>query len=174
MAFWIFILFLPMLFSILILNNFLVSRFVSGTKVGLNMIWNVKPVVEVINNFNKGTLVETLGIEITEFGDDFVKASMPVDHRTKQPMGLLHGGASVALSESIGSMASWLVIGDPNKSIVGIEVNANHLKAARDGVVYSITRPVRLGKTLHVWNTEIFDEKNHLICISRLTVMIVG
>lgn len=138
------------------------------------MIWNVKPDADIINNLNKGTLVETLGIEITEFGDDFVKAKMPVDHRTKQPMGLLHGGASVALSESVGSMASWLVINDQNKSIVGIEVNANHLKAARDGFVHSITRPVRLGKTLHVWSTEIFDEKNHLICISRLTVMIIG
>ena len=138
------------------------------------MIWKVKPDIEVINNFNKGTLVEHLGIEIIALGDDFVKARMPVDHRTRQPMGLLHGGASVVLSESMGSMASWLVSGDTNKSIVGIEVNANHLKSAKDGYVYSITKPIKLGRTLHIWNTEIFDANENLICISRLTVMIVG
>lgn len=136
------------------------------------MIWNVKPDVEVINKINKGTLVENLGIEITEFGDDYVKAKMPVDQRTKQPMGLLHGGASVALSESVGSMASWLIINDHKKSIVGVEVNANHLKSAKEGYVFSITKPIKLGKTLHVWNTDIFDEKNNLICNSRLTVMV--
>ena len=138
------------------------------------MIWKVKPDIEVINNFNKGTLVEHLGIEIIALGDDFVKARMPVDHRTRQPMGLLHGGASVVLSESMGSMASWLVSGDTNKSIVGIEVNANHLKSAKDGYVYSITKPIKLGRTLHIWNTEIFDANENLICVSRLTVMIVG
>ena len=138
------------------------------------MIWKVKPDIEVINNFNKGTLVEHLGIEIIALSDDFVKARMPVDHRTRQPMGLLHGGASVVLSESMGSMASWLVAGDAGKSIVGIEVNANHLKSAKDGYVYSITKPIKLGRTLHIWNTEIFDANENLICISRLTVMIVG
>jgi 1,4-dihydroxy-2-naphthoyl-CoA hydrolase len=138
------------------------------------MIWKVKPDIEVINNFNKGTLVEHLGIELIALGDDFVKARMPVDHRTRQPMGLLHGGASVVLSESMGSMASWLVSGDTNKSIVGIEVNANHLKSAKDGYVYSITKPIKLGRTLHIWNTEIFDANENLICVSRLTVMIVG
>ncbi len=137
------------------------------------MIWNVKPDVDAINSFNRNTLVETLGIEITEFGDDFVRAKMPVDHRTRQPMGLLHGGASVVLSESIGSMASWLVQGGTGKGVVGIEVNANHLSSVKSGYVYSVTKPVRLGRTLHVWNTEIFDEQEKLICVSRLTVMIL-
>ncbi len=137
------------------------------------MVWKVKPDIEVLNKFNKDTLVEWLGIEITEIGDDFIRAKMPVDHRTRQPMGLLHGGASVVLSESMGSVASWLVAGEDSKSVVGIEVNANHLKTAKEGYVYSITRPIKLGKTLHVWNTEVFDEKENLICVSRLTVMIL-
>lgn len=137
------------------------------------MVWKVKPDIEVLNKFNKDTLVEWLGIEITEIGDDFIRAKMPVDHRTRQPMGLLHGGASVVLSESMGSVASWLVAGEDSKSVVGIEVNANHLKTAKEGYVYSITRPIKLGKTLHVWNTELLDENEKLICISRLTVMIL-
>jgi len=136
------------------------------------MIWKVLPDIDAINNFNSNTLVANLGIEIVEFGPDYVKAKMPVDHRTKQPMGLLHGGASVALSESIGSMASWAFTADQNLDIVGLEVNANHLKSVRSGYVYSITKPVKLGRTIHVWSTEIFDENNDLVCISRLTTMI--
>ncbi len=136
------------------------------------MIWKVKPDVEVINNFNKDTLVAHLGIEIVEVGSDFIKSKMPVDHRTRQPMGLLHGGASVVLSESVGSMASWLVTADQTKNIVGIEVNANHLKSAKSGFVFGITKPIRIGRTLHVWNTEIYDEDENLLCVSRLTVMV--
>jgi len=142
------------------------------TKIGLIMIWKVKPDVEVINNFNKDTLVAHLGIEIVEVGSDFIKSKMPVDHRTRQPMGLLHGGASVVLSESVGSMASWLVTADQTKNIVGIEVNANHLKSAKSGFVFGITKPIRIGRTLHVWNTEIYDEDDILLCVSRLTVMV--
>lgn len=136
------------------------------------MIWKVKPDVEVINNFNKDTLVAHLGIEIVEVGSDFIKSKMPVDHRTRQPMGLLHGGASVVLSESVGSMASWLVTADQTKNIVGIEVNANHLKSVKSGFVFGITKPIRIGRTLHVWNTEIYDEDDNLLCVSRLTVMV--
>ena len=136
------------------------------------MIWKVKPDVEVINNFNKDTLVAHLGIEIVEVGSDFIKSKMPVDHRTRQPMGLLHGGASVVLSESVASMASWLVTADQTKNIVGIEVNANHLKSAKSGFVFGITKPIRIGRTLHVWNTEIYDEDDNLLCVSRLTVMV--
>ena len=136
------------------------------------MIWKVKPDVEVINNFNKDTLVAHLGIEIVEVGSDFIKSKMPVDHRTRQPMGLLHGGASVVLSESVGSMASWLVTADQTKNIVGIEVNANHLKSAKSGFVFGITKPIRIGRTLHVWNTEIYNEDDNLLCVSRLTVMV--
>jgi 1,4-dihydroxy-2-naphthoyl-CoA hydrolase len=137
------------------------------------MIWKIFPDLDTINNFNQNTLASHLGIEITEVGLDFVKAQMPVDQRTKQPMGLLHGGASLVLSESMGSMASWLVSGDSNAHIVGVEINANHLKSVSAGYVMSITKPVKLGKTLHIWNTEIFDENEQLLCVSRLTVMII-
>lgn len=137
------------------------------------MIWKVLPDVDAINKFNKDTLNTHLGIEIVEIGGDYVKAKMPVDHRTKQPMGYLHGGASVVLSETIGSMASWLIMGDPKVSVFGIEVNANHLKSTKDGFVTSITKPVKIGKTLHVWNTEIYNTNDELICTSRLTVMII-
>lgn len=136
-------------------------------------IWKVKPDLEAINNIGKNTMVDNIGIEFTEVGDDYIKARMPVDHRTKQPMGLLHGGASVALSESVGSMASWFVVGDTSKNMVGIEINANHLKSARSGFVHSITRPVRLGRTLHVWNTEVYNEYEELVCVSRLTVLVL-
>ncbi len=138
------------------------------------MIWKVKPEIEVISNFNKGTLVEHLGIEVIEIGDDFIKSRMPVDHRTKQPMGLLHGGASAVLSESMGSIAGWLTTGDAQRSVVGLEINANHLKSAKSGWVYGTTKPVRIGKSIQVWNTEICDDNDQLICVSRLTLMVLG
>lgn len=138
------------------------------------MIWKVKPEIEVISNFNKGTLVEHLGIEVIEIGDDFIKSRMPVDHRTKQPMGLLHGGASAVLSESMGSIAGWLTTGDAQRSVVGLEINANHLKSAKSGWVYGTTKPVRIGKSIQVWNTEIYDDNDQLICVSRLTLMVLG
>lgn len=138
------------------------------------MIWKNNPTIEGLNQMAKGNMLEHLGIEITEIGEDFLKAKMPVDHRTKQPLGLLHGGASVALSESMGSFASVLIIDNPlEQSIVGVEINANHLKAVRAGHVYSITKPVRIGRKIQVWNTEIYDEQNNLVCISRLTTMAV-
>ena len=138
------------------------------------MIWKNNPTTEVLNMMTKGNMVGHLGIEIIEIGDDFIKATMPVDHRTKQPMGLLHGGASVALSESMGSFASVLILEEPFKySIVGIEINANHLKAVKSGQVDSITKPIRIGRKLQVWNTEIFDKDQNLVCVSRLTTMTI-
>ncbi len=136
------------------------------------MIWKNEPKLKALNNIHKNTLGSHLGIEIIEVGDDYIKAKMPVDHRTKQPMGLLHGGASVALSESIGSIAAVLILEDITKeSIVGIEINANHLKSVKSGYVYSITKPIRIGRRIQVWNTEIFNESTELICISKLTTM---
>ncbi len=138
------------------------------------MIWKNNPTVETLNMLTKGNMVEHLGIEIIEIGNDYLKATMPVDQRTKQPMGLLHGGASVALCESMGSFASVLILDNPIEySIVGIEINANHLKAVRSGNVYSITKPIRIGRKVQVWNTEIFDDNENLICISRLTTMTI-
>ena len=136
------------------------------------MIWKNKPTIEALNNINKNSLGAHLGIEVLEVGEDYIKAKMPVDNRTKQPMGLLHGGASVALSETMGSIASVLIIDDISKeSIVGIEINANHLKSVTSGFVYSITKPIRIGRKIQVWNTEIFNEAQELICVSKLTTM---
>ena len=120
-----------------------------------------------------GTMAEFLGMEWTEIGDDYVKIKMPVDQRTKQPYGLLHGGASCALAETIGSVASQLVI-DPNKFIcVGLEINANHVRSARSGFVTGIAKPLHLGGTTHVWDIKIYDDSEQLICISRLTLAIL-
>lgn len=136
------------------------------------MIWKNSPSLDELNTLLKNTMVEHLGISIVQVGEDYIKATMPVSSKTMQPMGLLHGGASAALSESIGSVAAVLIIDDPLKEqIVGVELNANHLKAVRGGVVTSITRPIRIGRRIQVWNTDIFDDNEHLVCTSRLTTM---
>lgn len=115
-----------------------------------------------------------LGIEYLELGSDFIKAKMPVDHRTKQPFGLLHGGASVVLAESLGSVASVLSLEDPfTQRAVGVEINANHLRGVREGYVYGTVRPLHVGKRTHVWEIKIENEEGKLVCISRLTVAIV-
>ncbi len=120
-----------------------------------------------------GTMAEFLGMEWTELGDDYLKIRMPVDQRTKQPYGLLHGGASCALAETMGSVASQLIL-DPNKFIcVGLEINANHIRSARSGYVHGIARPLHLGGTTHVWDIKIYDDQEKLICISRLTLAIL-
>lgn len=138
-------------------------------------IWTNRPTPELIQSFSVNTLTENLGIEITEVGDDFIRATMPVDQRTVQPMRLLHGGASVALAETLGSMASFMLIEDMSKqSVVGVEINANHLRAVPEGQQVTATvRPVRLGRRLHVWEIKIEDEQGRLACVSRLTVMVV-
>ncbi len=115
-----------------------------------------------------------LGIEFIEITPEHIIAKMPVDHRTKQPMGLLHGGASVVLAESMGSVASFLSLPDPQKqTAVGVEINANHLKSAKNGYVYGKCTPIRLGKSIQVWEIKITNEANELICVSRLTTMVI-
>ena len=116
---------------------------------------------------------EQLDIRFSDFGDDYLCATMPVDHRTKQPLGLLHGGASVVLAETVGSVASVLCTKPEESSgVVGIEVNANHLRSAREGRVTATCRPLRIGKKIHVWDIKIHDQQNRLICVSRLTTMV--
>ncbi len=116
---------------------------------------------------------EHIGIVFTEVGFDFIKATMPVDHRTKQPYGLLHGGASCVLAETLGSVASAMII-DPDKFIcVGIEINANHIRSAREGLVTGIVKPLHIGNSTHVWDIKIYDEREKLVCVSRLTVAIL-
>jgi 1,4-dihydroxy-2-naphthoyl-CoA hydrolase len=119
------------------------------------------------------TMGEHLGMEWVAVGDDFLKMKMPVDNRTKQPYGLLHGGASCALAETIGSIASYFVI-DPDKFIcVGLEINANHVRSARSGYVTATCIPLHIGFSTHVWDIKIHDEREKLVCISRLTVAIL-
>lgn len=118
-------------------------------------------------------MVEALGIEFLELGDDFISARMPVDRRTHQPMGILHGGASVALAETLGSVASTFLIDLDRFNCVGIEINANHLKTARNGFVTGKATPIHIGKKTHIWEIKISNENNDLVCISRLTVMII-
>jgi 1,4-dihydroxy-2-naphthoyl-CoA hydrolase len=125
------------------------------------------------NQFNKNTLMEHLGIEYTAVGDGFIQARMPVDHRTHQPMGLLHGGATAALAESMGSLGSYMMIDQEKNAVVGIEINANHLRSVRSGFVYAEANLVHRGKTLHVWDIKVKDEREKVISICRLTNMII-
>lgn len=130
--------------------------------------------LEQINSFNKGTLLERIGMECIELGDDYLKLRMPVDERTRQPMGLLHGGASAALIESIGSVGSTLLIDLSKEAPVGLEINANHIGAIRNGHVVATGKIVHAGKRTHVWQVDIHEEgTNKLICTGRLTVMII-
>ena len=140
----------------------------------MSTIWNHKFTKETFHSISKSTLVEHLDIELVEVGEDYLKLKMPISEKTRQPMGLLHGGASLALSESAGSIASAMCVEDPlNHHPVGVEINANHLRSATSGHAHSITKPIKIGRTLHVWNTEIYDDKDRLLCTSRLTIMIV-
>ena len=130
--------------------------------------------LEFLNKMSENNMVGHLGIEFTELTPEYVCAKMPVDSRTKQPMGLLHGGASVVLAESLGSIASWLSLENPDKqAAVGIEINANHLKSAREGYVYAKCTPLKVGRTMHVWDIKISNEKGDLVCVCRLTTAII-
>ncbi|HVU54793.1 MAG TPA: hotdog fold thioesterase [Puia sp.] len=120
-----------------------------------------------------GSMGSVLGIELTELGENFLKARMPVDERTRQPYGLLHGGASAALAETLGSVGSAYVIDQKQYYCVGLEINANHIRGVREGYVYGTATPLHLGKTTHVWDIRIVDEKEKLVCVSRLTVAIL-
>jgi len=137
-------------------------------------IWfNKQLSVEDLKPLGRETMGEYIGIEWTEVGGDFIKAKMPVDHRTKQPYGLLHGGASCVLSETIGSVASAMVVDHSKFVCVGLEINANHVRSARTGFVTGIATPLHLGANTHVWDIKIHDEIGKLVCISRLTVAII-
>ena len=119
------------------------------------------------------TMVEALGIEVTDFGDQYICGKMPVDHRTKQPFGLLHGGASVALAETLGSMGAGMQIDLNTHAVVGIEINASHLKSVKDGCVFGRAMAVRVGRKIQVWEINIVDEKENLVCKSRLTLAVI-
>ncbi|MEY3854702.1 MAG: 1,4-dihydroxy-2-naphthoyl-CoA hydrolase [Bacteroidota bacterium] len=137
-------------------------------------MFNTSISLETLNSWGKGNMLEHVGIEFIELTPDYIKAKMPVDHRTKQPFGLLHGGASVVLAETMGSIASALSVENPDKQTgVGVEINANHLKSARGGFVIGTCTALRIGRTMHVYDIKIHDEEDNLICASRLTVAIL-
>ena len=132
-----------------------------------------KEKLQRINDSIQNTMTSAIGIEITDIGDDFISGKMPVDERTVQPFGLLHGGASAALAETLGSIAGGIKVYSNNETVVGIEINANHLKSAREGWVYGKATPIRIGKKIQVWNIEISNDSGDLICVSRLTLAVI-
>lgn len=136
-------------------------------------IWQSKVSLEELQRLRRNTMVEHLDIHITEIGEDFLRATMPVDHRTVQTMGILHGGASVVLAETVGSLAANLCVDAKTQACVGQEINANHLRPAASGLVIGTARPIHLGTRSQVWQIEIRDERERLICISRLTMAII-
>ena len=137
-------------------------------------IWfNKDLTLEHLVQFGKGSMDEYLGIEWAELGDNFLKARMPVDNRTRQAYGLLHGGASCVLAESVGSIASALVIDRSRFQCVGLEINANHVHSATAGFVTGIATPLHLGKSTHVWDIKIYNDNAKMVCVSRLTVAII-
>jgi 1,4-dihydroxy-2-naphthoyl-CoA hydrolase len=136
------------------------------------MIWFRPYTLEQVRSF-RASMPQHLGIELTELGPDFLRGRMPVDDRTRQPFGLLHGGASVALAETLGSMAAGLVV-DPDKyRCVGQEINANHVRAVSEGFVIGTARPLHTGRRSHVWEIRITDEQDRLVCISRITMFVL-
>ena len=137
-------------------------------------IWFGDFPLEYANDKGKDCLIGYLGIELIEAGDDYLKARMPVDNRTRTPAGVLHGGASVALAETLGTWAAAFCVDPAKHHCVGVEINANHLRPAASGFVYGVARPVHLGRTTHVWEIRVTDEANKLVCISRITVAVLN
>ncbi|GAA4715134.1 hotdog fold thioesterase [Sphingomonas lutea] len=138
-------------------------------------IWHLEnPDPNAVTGSGAGTMIAHLGIEIVEVGDDFLKARMPVDHRTVQPQGRLHGGASCALAETVGSVAANMVLDSNQFLAVGLEINANHIRPVKGGYVYGTARPDAIGRTTQVWTIRITDDDDRLVCISRLTMAVIA
>lgn len=136
------------------------------------MIWSTKPETHLVNNYSAAHMGTHLGIEITDVGDDYITGRMPVDERTRQPYGILHGGASCVLAETLGSIGGAFCVDIHTQIVVGLEINANHLRPVTSGYVIGTARPIHLGKTTHVWDIKITNEKGDLVCISRLTLAV--
>ena len=135
-------------------------------------IWRRLQTLEMLNTLGAGTMARPLGIVFTEIGEDFIRGTMPVDERTRQPLGLLHGGASVALAETLGSTGANLCV-DESRLCLGQEINANHVRSARTGTVTGTARPLHIGGRSQVWGIDIVDEAGALVCISRLTIAVI-
>jgi 1,4-dihydroxy-2-naphthoyl-CoA hydrolase len=130
--------------------------------------------ISFLNELGKDSMGHVLGIEFIEIGDDFIRARMPVNASTRQPFGRLHGGASVALAESVASCAGALTVDSATHMVVGMEINANHIRPASEGYVHAIARPESLGRATQVWTTRITDEADRLVCISRMTLAVIA
>lgn len=137
------------------------------------MKFNPQTTVEKLNAMTKNTLMEHLDIKFTEVGEDYIRAKMPVDHRHHQPYGIMHGGASVVLAETLGSVAAHCSIDSENYISVGLEINANHIRSVKDGYVYGETKPIHVGNKTHVWEIKITNDEGKLVCISRITMSIL-
>ncbi|MDB6062634.1 MAG: esterase [Verrucomicrobiaceae bacterium] len=135
-------------------------------------IWKNHYTLEELEEHGRNTMVEWLGIKITEIGEDYLVATMPVDHRTHQPLQLLHGGASVVLAETVGSVAANLMV-QPGHYCLGLDINANHLRGVGSGLVHATARPIHVGRTTHVWDIRINDDNDQPVCISRLTMAVI-
>jgi 1,4-dihydroxy-2-naphthoyl-CoA hydrolase len=136
-------------------------------------LFNSSISLEALNKMSVNTMVTHLGIEFTQIGEDFIEAKMPVDHRTHQPMGLLHGGASVVLAETLGSVAATCCIDMSRQYCVGLDINANHIKSVREGFVTGVTKPVHIGKRTQVWEIKITNGQHELVCVSRITMAVI-
>lgn len=141
---------------------------------GAGRIWQRTLTVEALNDLCRGTAVEHLGIVFTEVGDDYLRATMPVDARTRQPLGVLHGGASVLLAETLGSVGAHGCVDAERQFCVGLEVNANHVRSIREGTVTGTARPLHLGRSTQVWEIRITDARERLVCVSRLTMAVLA
>ncbi|MBD8487596.1 hotdog fold thioesterase [Echinicola sp. CAU 1574] len=137
------------------------------------MIFNKNLHVDLLNKLGKGNMGEHLGIRFTEIGEDYITATMPVDHRTKQPLGLLHGGANLVLAETLGSVAATCCIDTDKQYCVGLEINANHIKSVRSGLVEGIAKPLHIGGKTQIWEIKIFSETKELTCVSRITIAVL-
>jgi 1,4-dihydroxy-2-naphthoyl-CoA hydrolase len=136
-------------------------------------IWKTIATPELLKEISKNTMMEHLGIEYLEVGEDFLKARMPVDRRTHQPYGILHGGASVVLAETLGSLGAYLCVDPERKKAVGLEINANHLRPVSEGWVTGVAKPIHIGRSTQLWEIRIFNDQQKLVCISRHTVAVI-
>ncbi len=136
-------------------------------------IWFKDYQLEDVWQFAGKNMLAHLGIEFTDIGEDFLKAKMPVDHRTQQPLGILHGGASVVLAESLASSGGYLTINPAKQMCVGLEINANHIRPVSDGYVEGVTRPIHIGKRTQVWEIKIYNQQGKIVCISRNTLAVL-
>ena len=144
------------------------------SKLKFDLMIDSNVTAEQLNANSNNTMVEHLGILITEVGSDYIKGTMPVDQRTLQPHGLLHGGASVVLAETLASIAANCVVDSQKYYCVGLEINANHIKSARDGLVHGVTKPLHIGRQTQVWEIKITNDKGQLVCVSRITMAVLN